>query len=488
MSFFYESIITAENWGFYSAIKNISQEDPEFPATNVLVNQPRRTYQTINETECSLDFEVPARLNVNNVGILFGNIHNPEASYRLRFANSEAEIDSNPLVDTSSPNPNLGEDFSYCIRTPGQPNQAMDASSLQDTNLANITIEFMFRVPVLTNQAIASLISGSSGILISMNYQGFIHVELLSSGTVIAAAVTSPGIWANTWYRLSVTYTTSSGGQLKAYVNANLAGQDLSTGPISGSDCTFQLGDQEVDANYTSAAVADYNDVRIWDNVQSAAQIAANWATRKTDSNLVHNWMFDEGSGSSAANRGVNANTLSIHSSCEWMWPSRYWASPNLLNYDRTHGWYFSLLAILCSYMRLEVKDDNNSDGFLSIGRVFIGNGWRPSLNIEYGSGLFGFTDQGSSQTARNGVTFLKDSKPTGFLPFSIRSHSKAEVQTFLYEMARTKNQPVMMMRDPSDDDFRHNGLHYGPLQGNIEPIEESFELYRTRMLIKDLD
>jgi hypothetical protein len=45
----------------------------------------------------------------------------------------------------------------------------------------------------------------------------------------------------------------------------------------------------------------------------------------------------------------------------------------------------------------------------------------------------------------------------------------------------------MIYIRDPEDIYYRHQGIHYGIIQGQIAATEAAFEFYRMRLTLKGL-
>ena len=57
-------------------------------------------------------------------------------------------------------------------------------------------------------------------------------------------------------------------------------------------------------------------------------------------------------------------------------------------------------------YMKVEILDTTNLDGYVEAGRLFIARGWVPSINYSYGGGI-GFEDPTPVDTSLSGVEYF---------------------------------------------------------------------------------
>lgn len=158
-------------------------------------------------------------------------------------------------------------------------------------------------------------------------------------------------------------------------------------------------------------------------------------------------------------------------------------------NHDRVHSIWSSDTSISAQYLEIEIDDVSpaNSEGFLTVGRIFIGDMWR--VSIAYGSGLFGYSDEGASQTNRAGITSLNKGTSAKKLPFTIISDSRSDMYAYGEQLGRLRggSRSVLLYRDPGYSTYRMESLYYGVIDGDIIPIEGSFEYYALRLTLRGM-
>ena len=108
---------------------------------------------------------------------------------------------------------------------------------------------------------------------------------------------------------------------------------------------------------------------------------------------------------------------------------------------------------------------------------------------LSYGTALFGFTDEGAATVQRSGVVSISRGNPAPVFPFSIQTESKSDMMTYVYEMGRIRGgtRPVLLVRDPTDTDYRMQTMQYGVLSGEMIAIENSFNFYTFRSSIRGM-
>lgn len=107
-------------------------------------------------------------------------------------------------------------------------------------------------------------------------------------------------------------------------------------------------------------------------------------------------------------------------------WPSVYqsealeWESPNFWEGQYTEeereGLTFTLIKsadvnLYARYWLIEIDDTVNTDGYVQIGRVFIGEAWQPSINMLYGAGIGLEDDSEISQSVSGSEDFDQRAK-----------------------------------------------------------------------------
>lgn len=66
---------------------------------------------------------------------------------------------------------------------------------------------------------------------------------------------------------------------------------------------------------------------------------------------------------------------------------------------------------ILAKYWRIQIIDETNPDGYIQMGRIFIGRGWSPSNNMDYGASMQWNSDSDVVQ-AISGAEFFNPKNP----------------------------------------------------------------------------
>lgn len=135
---------------------------------------------------------------------------------------------------------------------------------------------------------------------------------------------------------------------------------------------------------------------------------------------------------SSIANWRITASNVSNFSSLEYdssvstVWGEVYpygaiqWGLSNwwegTISIEDTEDWvktatHITDSTIYARYWRIQFFDNLNSDGFIQLGRIFLGDGWQPNVNIDYGSDLSWNTDTEVTQSL-SGAEYFNRTNP----------------------------------------------------------------------------
>jgi hypothetical protein len=121
-------------------------------------------------------------------------------------------------------------------------------------------------------------------------------------------------VTANSWHHLAVSVKGST-RQATLYLDGVQVMQGtLSTVTTVGNTKPVDIGRNGAATGYANWQ-GNLDDVRIWNNVRTPSQIAANYRAEFTSpqSGLVANWKFDEGSGTTAADSSGTGHSTTLH-------------------------------------------------------------------------------------------------------------------------------------------------------------------------------
>lgn len=159
--------------------------------------------------------------------------------------------------------------------------------------------------------------------------------------------------------------------------------------------------------------------------------------------------------------------TSDVDSGTQDVWPSVYpfgtvpWGSPSWwggrLSAEEVEAYTATLVYILTStvltrYIRVEIIDTDNADGHIDLGRLFIADGWQPTRNMTYGSGL-GWLDRNEVQEALSGAEYVTVRRAARFARFNLPAMVENEGMGNAFEIQRAMGTAgeVLFIWDPTD-------------------------------------
>lgn len=103
-------------------------------------------------------------------------------------------------------------------------------------------------------------------------------------------------------------------------------------------------------------------------------------------------------------------------------------------------------------YWRVEISDTSNTDGYVEIGRLFIGPVWQPKINMSYGASVAWETKTGSGE-AIGGSEYFQPRTPYRVAKFALNWMDQDEAFSQAFELQRRAgiDQEVLFIHDPDD-------------------------------------
>lgn len=88
-------------------------------------------------------------------------------------------------------------------------------------------------------------------------------------------------------------------------------------------------------------------------------------------------------------------------------------------------------------HVEVLLNDSGNANGFIEAGILWIGDGWRPDINISYGWSQ-GYADESQTSRSRGGQTFVDVRSKYRFQEFALEFMTEAQVHTVMFDIDRT--------------------------------------------------
>lgn len=127
---------------------------------------------------------------------------------------------------------------------------------------------------------------------------------------------------------------------------------------------------------------------------------------------------------------------------------------------------------VLAQYWRVEIDDAVNPDGYVQLGRVFIGPVWQPTHNMSYGASI-GWETTTEVQEAWSGSEYFDAKTPFRVARFAIDWMDEDEGMSSSFELTRQAgvDKEVMWIHDPTDTVHALRRRFLGRLR-QLSPIE----------------
>jgi hypothetical protein len=149
------------------------------------------------------------------------------------------------------------------------------------------------------------------------------------------------------------------------------------------------------------------------------------------------------------------------------VWPTVYpfgtleWGDENWWSgkytVDETEGYIAELVHILPAdryerWWRIEFDDQGNADGYIEIGRLFIGPVWQPNINMEYGASI-GWETTTEARQAISGAEYFSDGINFRVQRFTLGCMDQDEAFSQAFELQRRAgiSGEILWIHDPDD-------------------------------------
>lgn len=132
--------------------------------------------------------------------------------------------------------------------------------------------------------------------------------------------------------------------------------------------------------------------------------------------------------------------------------------------------------AVAATYWRFEVSDASNADGRITIGRLFAGTEWQPSINMALGAQI-GWDDNKDVQQAANGAEWFTERAASRSARFRLRYLGADEAMDRAFDLMRVAagvRREVLFCGDPGAGKHLTRRTFLGALR-KLSAIEEPY-------------
>jgi hypothetical protein len=245
--------------------------------------------------------------------------------------------------------------------------------------------------------------------------------------TLDGSSITSLG---SGWYRISITFTSI--GDSATNIVINLLNSAFNDTFVLGSGADLMVAAPQVELGATAGDAAKTTTAQ-GSHWQVQGHQADSWGSPNTDSDL-----------------------LALPLSSDLVdWKS---------DVGFIHALYRPTTAVNQRYVRIRFFDDNNLDGTLDIGTVFLGREFQPTYGFAPDSLDIGWVENADTSEAAGGQEYRSIGAVKRVASFSLMALSKAEAWGDIMALRRHAGMslPVIVMLDPDETSYGQEMMVYG--------------------------
>jgi len=134
------------------------------------------------------------------------------------------------------------------------------------------------------------------------------------------------------------------------------------------------------------------------------------------------------------------------------VWPAAYLATVTDKGEDIWTKAHVLAATVSSLYWRVLFDDASNPDGYVQIGRLFIGKGFQPEINLQF-NGSIGIETATPTQVALNGAEYFDHRPSARVVKASTQFMTENEAMSEVYEIVRRSgiDGEVVFVWDPDD-------------------------------------
>jgi len=145
--------------------------------------------------------------------------------------------------------------------------------------------------------------------------------------------------------------------------------------------------------------------------------------------------------------------------------------------------------AVQARYLRIDIADASNADGYIQAGRLICGPSYRPSTNYGFGA-EFQFVDESRVVKSRGGQTFIDEVERYRKARFELINLPEAEIFSNIFnnvDRQRGIAKDILIIPQPSDSSTWITQNIYGRLVSTQPIVNRTLEYYGRVLEIEEL-
>lgn len=166
-----------------------------------------------------------------------------------------------------------------------------------------------------------------------------------------------------------------------------------------------------------------------------------------------------------------------------------FWPNSTILdNWNSKPGFYKFTTTQTHDWVRIQIIDGSNLDGYIEVGKLIIDKAWTPTFNTPYNWSIE-WVDPSLVNKSFGGRVFITKREPYRILKFDLNWLSETEMFANAFELDRLKgkSKEVLVIRDIDDTLQRHNQYVYGLFQSLAPIINTNFNIFKKRYVVEEI-
>lgn len=257
--------------------------------------------------------------------------------------------------------------------------------------------------------------------------------------------------------------------------------------------------DDEV-STLPAANLKDQQIVKIWRNTQTTAQIDVDFGqSRLVDfMALIRHNISTTGTIRFRLSTVSDFSTTVFDSGSVQAWPvvetfgSLPWGifswggtlNPELVDLYTASSFAIDDNGVLCRYLRIDISDPSNADGYLQAGRLIAGTSYRPSIN--YANGVqFELIDESRVTKSRGGQVFVDQVEKYRIARFELINLPEEEIFSSVFGLIDRRSgisKDLLIIPQPDEPTTWIDQNIYGRIR-TTQPIVNSALNYYSRLI-----
>ncbi len=149
---------------------------------------------------------------------------------------------------------------------------------------------------------------------------------------------------------------------------------------------------------------------------------------------------------------------------------------------------WISDAGIIARYVRVEIFDTGNVDGYFEAGRAYVSSAYQPTKNVLYGF-TNEFVDNSTKKRSRGGQLYVDVVPKFRRMSLTIDHIDDDEMYNTVQEIGRLrgKNGDMIVILDPEDTEHAMRQSIYGAFSDYGAITHSAFEVHTTTLVIEEM-